>query len=106
MVRIALERSAADFLPPRLALPLLRKAAARCRGCDLYKNATQTVCGEGAKTAQRMFVGEQPGDEEDRAGKPFVGPGPAARFGSRRGENRPQARLCHQCRQTLQMEAW
>src|SRR5256885_9535506 len=55
-------------------MPLLREAAATCRGCDLYKNATQTVFGEGVKTAELMFVGEQPGDEEDVAGKPFVGP--------------------------------
>ena len=66
--------SAADFLPPRRTLPSLRRAAAGCRGCHLWKVGTQTVFGEGARTATLMFVGEQPGDQEDRAGKPFVGP--------------------------------
>jgi len=55
-------------------LPALREAAAGCRACDLYKTGTQTVFGEGAGHAQVMFVGEQPGDREDREGKPFVGP--------------------------------
>jgi len=68
------KRSAAEFLPPRLSLPELRKAAAECRGCDLYRNATQTVFGEGARTADVMLVGEQPGDREDVEGAPFVGP--------------------------------
>src|SRR5690349_18584466 len=66
--------SATDFLPPRLTLPQLREASKGCRGCDLYCNATQTVFGEGPGHALVMFVGEQPGDQEDRAGKPFVGP--------------------------------
>jgi uracil-DNA glycosylase family protein len=66
--------SAADFIPPRTTLPKLRDAAAACRGCDLYINATQTVFGEGPKLADVMMVGEQPGDQEDRAGHPFVGP--------------------------------
>ncbi len=52
----------------------LRKAAANCEACDLWKNATQTVFGEGSSKAKIMFVGEQPGDQEDRAGHPFVGP--------------------------------
>ena len=68
------EHGAADFLPPRLSLPALRNAAARCRGCHLWKVGTQTVFGEGVRTAAMMFVGEQPGDQEDRAGHPFVGP--------------------------------
>jgi uracil-DNA glycosylase len=66
--------SAADFLPERLTLPALREAAAGCRGCHLWQVGTQTVFGEGAGSAEAMFVGEQPGDYEDRAGKPFVGP--------------------------------
>ena len=66
--------SAADFLPARLTLSSLREAAAGCRGCHLWQLGTQTVFGEGAKGAQVMFVGEQPGDQEDRAGRPFVGP--------------------------------
>ena len=66
--------SAADFLPPRRTLPSLRRAAAGCRGCHLWKVGTQTVFGEGARAATLMFVGEQPGDQEDRTGHPFVGP--------------------------------
>src|SRR5439155_490043 len=66
--------SAAEFLPARLSLPALREAAAGCRGCHLWQVGTQTVFGEGARGAEAMFVGEQPGDQEDRAGKPFVGP--------------------------------
>ncbi|MFB4283480.1 MULTISPECIES: UdgX family uracil-DNA binding protein [unclassified Nonomuraea] len=65
---------AAEFLPDRLDLDSLRKAAARCEGCDLYRNATQTVFGEGPRRARFMLVGEQPGDQEDRQGHPFVGP--------------------------------
>ena len=52
----------------------LAKEAKGCQRCDLYRNATQTVFGDGARTATLMLVGEQPGDQEDRAGKPFVGP--------------------------------
>jgi len=66
--------SAADFVPPDATLPRLRAAAAGCRGCDLWVNATQTVFGEGPRTADVMLVGEQPGDQEDRQGHPFVGP--------------------------------
>jgi uracil-DNA glycosylase len=66
--------SAADFVPSRHTLPTLRKAAAGCRGCELWKEATQTVFGEGTRTAELMLVGEQPGDKEDLAGEPFVGP--------------------------------
>jgi uracil-DNA glycosylase len=66
--------SAADFIPPNPTLPKLREAAQGCRGCDLWVNATQTVFGEGPRAAEVMFVGEQPGDLEDRAGHPFVGP--------------------------------
>jgi uracil-DNA glycosylase len=66
--------SAADFLPDRLTLPALVKAAAGCKGCHLWQVGNQTVFGEGAETAEAMFVGEQPGDQEDKLGKPFVGP--------------------------------
>ena len=66
--------SAADFLPPHPTLTRLREAAAGCRGCHLWVNATQTVFGEGPRTADVMFVGEQPGDQEDLQGHPFVGP--------------------------------
>ena len=66
--------SAADFIPSNPTLPQLRAAAAGCRGCDLWVNATQTVFGEGPPAADVMLVGEQPGDQEDRQGHPFVGP--------------------------------
>jgi DNA polymerase len=66
--------SAADFLPDRLSLTALREAAAGCRGCHLWQVGTQTVFGEGAAGAKALFVGEQPGDVEDREGRPFVGP--------------------------------
>ncbi len=67
-------RSAAEFLPARRTLPALRAAAAGCRGCDLWTRGTQTVFGDGAPRARVMLVGEQPGNDEDLAGKPFVGP--------------------------------
>jgi len=66
--------SAAEFLPERRDLESLREAARSCEGCDLYRNATQTVFGEGAAHASIVLVGEQPGDMEDRQGHPFVGP--------------------------------
>lgn len=66
--------SAADFLPERPTLPKLRAAARDCRGCNLFKLGTQTVFGEGPKGAKLFVIGEQPGDAEDRAGHPFVGP--------------------------------
>jgi uracil-DNA glycosylase len=65
---------AVDLIPEGPTLPKLREAAAGCRACPLWKNATQTVFGEGLKRARVMLVGEQPGDREDREGKPFVGP--------------------------------
>ena len=65
---------ATPFLPERRTLGALRDAAAGCRGCHLWRGATQTVFGEGLKKSTVMFVGEQPGDKEDQAGKPFVGP--------------------------------
>src|SRR3954453_7526534 len=67
-------RDATPFLPGRRSLKALREAAAGCRGCHLWQGATQTVFGEGAAGARLMLVGEQPGDREDRAGQPFVGP--------------------------------
>lgn len=66
--------SAADFLPPTHDLADLAAAAAGCRGCDLYIDADQTVFGQGPATARIVMVGEQPGDQEDRRGRPFVGP--------------------------------
>jgi uracil-DNA glycosylase len=66
--------TAAPFVPKGADLETLKKAAAECRGCDLYKNATQTVFGDGSPDARIVFVGEQPGDVEDQQGKPFVGP--------------------------------
>ena len=66
--------SAEEYLPPRLSLKGMREAAAGCRGCDLYKDANQTVFGEGRKSSRMMLVGETPGDVEDREGHVFVGP--------------------------------
>jgi DNA polymerase len=68
------KRSAADYLPDRITLPAMREAVQGCRGCDLYKYATHAVFGEGAAKAKCIMVGEQPGDSEDRQGRPFVGP--------------------------------
>jgi uracil-DNA glycosylase len=68
------ERSAAPFVPKTTSVRTLSAAAHACRGCDLYKTATQVVFGAGPKTARVMIVGEQPGDQEDRHGEPFVGP--------------------------------
>src|SRR3954466_10647029 len=65
---------ATPFLPERRTLSSLREAAAGCRGCPLWRRATQTVFGEGLKRSRLMMIGEAPGDREDRAGKPFVGP--------------------------------
>jgi len=66
--------SAAPFVPKTTSVRTLSAAAHECRGCDLYKHATQVVFGAGPKGARVMFVGEQPGDLEDRQGEPFVGP--------------------------------
>jgi DNA polymerase len=76
--------SAAQYLPEERTLPVLRKAVQSCRGCDLYRNATQAVFGEieseinapkpHQHSAQVMLIGEQPGDREDLEGRPFVGP--------------------------------
>jgi DNA polymerase len=68
------EQARAELLPRLKTVAAARTASRGCRACPLWKNATQTVFGEGADTAKLMFVGEQPGDQEDLAGKPFVGP--------------------------------
>jgi uracil-DNA glycosylase len=123
--------STADFLPSRLSLSGLRKAAQHCKGCDLYKKATQTVFGEGARRARLILLGEVPGDEEDKEGRPFVGP--AGRLldelleeagiarddvyvtnavkhfrweprGKRRLHKKPTSRQIHACRPWLQAE--
>jgi uracil-DNA glycosylase len=66
--------SAAPFVPETRSVAKLAAAARGCRGCQLYADADQTVFGDGPRTARMMLVGEQPGDQEDRMGKPFVGP--------------------------------
>jgi uracil-DNA glycosylase len=66
--------TAASLVPSRPTLPRLREAAAGCRACELWERGTQTVFGEGSPRAAVMLVGEQPGDREDLAGRPFVGP--------------------------------
>jgi uracil-DNA glycosylase len=68
------ERSAAPFVPNSTNLRILSEAAHTCRGCDLYRTATQVVFGAGPRTSRVVFVGEQPGDQEDLQGAPFVGP--------------------------------
>ena len=74
MTRIPDAGTAAEYLPQRLSLTSLRKATAECKACPLWRTATQTVFGEGSKRSDLMLVGEQPGDREDLAGRPFVGP--------------------------------
>lgn len=66
--------AAEDLIPPRPSLSSLKDAAADCKACDLWKTGTQTVFGEGARRVKVMFIGEQPGNEEDLSGRPFVGP--------------------------------
>ena len=66
--------SAAPFVPETHELSELARAARHCEGCPLYREATQTVFGSGRPSARVMLIGEQPGDQEDRAGEPFVGP--------------------------------
>jgi uracil-DNA glycosylase family protein len=66
--------SAAPWVPDRLTMPKLREAVEGCRGCPLWRSATQAVFGEGRTRATVMLVGEQPGDQEDIEGRPFVGP--------------------------------
>jgi len=68
------DRSALDHFPGKINYHSLKTASEDCKGCDLYKNATQTVFGDGKVPSELMFVGEVPGDEEDLKGRPFVGP--------------------------------
>jgi uracil-DNA glycosylase family protein len=68
------EISAKDFFPERKSLKAFREAAEDCKGCDLWERGTQTVFGAGSRRAEVVFVGEQPGNEEDLTGHPFVGP--------------------------------
>src|SRR5215475_7140320 len=72
--RANVNREAGNLMAIGKTLPALRREAATCKACDLWKTGTQTVFGEGASPARIMFVGEQPGDQEDREGHPFVGP--------------------------------
>jgi len=66
--------SAAPFVPESRELAVLAKASKKCEGCELFRHATQTVFGEGTRSAKIVMVGEQPGDQEDKIGRPFVGP--------------------------------
>ena len=72
--RFRLGNTAAALIPERPTLARLREAALACRACPLWKRATQTVFGDGSRSARAIFVGEQPGDREDIEGRPFVGP--------------------------------
>ena len=71
---MAPDETATAYLPSTFTLESLREAAMSCRGCPLWQTGTQTVFGEGSDRARIVFVGEQPGDQEDKAGRPFVGP--------------------------------
>ena len=72
--QLSLDETATPLIPESPTLPKLREAAAGCKACDLWKTGTQTVFGEGARKAEILFVGKQPGNDEDLAGRPFVGP--------------------------------
>jgi uracil-DNA glycosylase len=72
--QLSLDETAAPLIPARPTLPKLREAAAGCTACPLHETGTQTVFGEGSASSEVVFVGEQPGDQEDLQGKPFVGP--------------------------------
>jgi DNA polymerase len=72
--QLSLDETAAPLVPDRPSLKKLKEAAAGCTACPLHETGTQTVFGEGATKARVVFVGEQPGDQEDQQGKPFVGP--------------------------------
>ncbi|HEY4573583.1 MAG TPA: uracil-DNA glycosylase family protein, partial [Thermoanaerobaculia bacterium] len=74
MPKLPTHPSAFEFIPERPTIPKLWEAAQGCTACDLYKKATQAVLGVGPRAAAAFFIGEQPGDQEDLAGKPFVGP--------------------------------
>src|SRR5580704_2291729 len=67
-------RAAAMRIPADTTIPELRKLAAGCQACDLWRDATQTVFGEGGENAEIVLIGEQPGNQEDLQGRPFVGP--------------------------------
>ena len=72
--QLSLDETAAPLVPERPSLPKLKEAAAGCTACPLHETGTQTVFGEGTSKAEVVFVGEQPGDQEDLQGRPFVGP--------------------------------
>jgi uracil-DNA glycosylase family protein len=66
--------SAEDFFPDKISLTSIREASKDCKGCELWKIGTQTIFGEGKKHSKVVLIGEQPGDQEDQTGRPFVGP--------------------------------
>src|SRR5262245_20093955 len=74
MKRSDINAGARDFFPDKINLSSLKEAATHCQGCDLWKIGTQTVFGEGRPRSKVVLIGEQPGDQEDRTGHPFVGP--------------------------------
>ena len=74
MAQLSLETDGQPPIPDKVTLDALREAVHECRACPLYEGATQAVFGEGLKKSELMLVGEQPGDQEDRQGRPFVGP--------------------------------
>jgi uracil-DNA glycosylase len=97
--------SAAEYIPVHPTPRILREAVQHCRGCDLYARATQAVFGEGPSSAQIVLIGEQPGDEEDRHGHPFVGPsGKLLDRALRRLHKKPTALEIRACRPWLEAE--
>src|SRR6266536_2001950 len=88
-----------ELIPEHPTLECLRESAANCRGCSLWRNATQTVFGEGHSHADVVMVGEQPGDVEDRTGRPFAGPG-----GKLRLHKKPSSEEIRACRPWLDAE--
>src|SRR6266480_62740 len=87
--QLTLDETAAPLVPERPSIPKLKEAAAGCTACPLHETGTQTVFGEGTSKAEVLFVGEQPGDQEDLQGKPLVGP--AGKLLDKALEERPGA---------------
>ena len=100
------QQTAAPLIPSKPTISKLRTVAAGCQACDLWKLGTQTVFGEGGSKPRVMFVGEQPGDQEDRQGRPFVGPaGKILDSALEAAGIDRQTDLCDECRETFQMGA-
>ena len=95
--------TAADLIPASPTLKQIREIAAGCQACDLWRKGTQTVFGKGRSKAQVMFVGEQPGNDEDLAGEPFVGPAGKLLDKALEEAGIDRGIACYKRRQALQM---